>query len=139
MLAVLTAGDELTCDALDAYIAERGDHPGVLFATRNGKPLAVSYVRKLIQRIAEQVKVPQALLLSPHSVRHTVITNGIAMGVPVERMQWLADHADARTTKVYDHTDGIDRSPVQLMGQRTKMGVMRHVQQQKADVADEQA
>jgi len=40
--------------------------------------------------------------LSPHSFRVTTITDLLEQGVPLEQVQILAGHADARTTMLYD-------------------------------------
>jgi site-specific recombinase XerD len=43
--------------------------------------------------------------LSPHSFRVTTITDLLTQGVPLDEVQYLAGHADARTTKLYDRRD----------------------------------
>lgn len=40
--------------------------------------------------------------ISPHSFRVTTITNLLEQGVPLEDVQYLAGHADPRTTRLYD-------------------------------------
>jgi integrase/recombinase XerD len=40
--------------------------------------------------------------ISPHSFRVTTITDLLNQGVPMEDVQHLAGHADARTTRLYD-------------------------------------
>jgi site-specific recombinase XerD len=40
--------------------------------------------------------------LSPHSFRVTTITDLLTQGVPLEDVQYLAGHADPRTTRLYD-------------------------------------
>lgn len=42
--------------------------------------------------------------LSAHSFRVATITNLIEQGIPIEDVQHLAGHRDARTTKLYDRT-----------------------------------
>lgn len=39
---------------------------------------------------------------SPHSFRVTVITDLLTQGVPREDVQYLADHADPRTWRLYE-------------------------------------
>ncbi len=39
---------------------------------------------------------------SPHSFRVTAVTDLLAQGVPLEDVQFLAGHADPRTTRLYD-------------------------------------
>jgi len=40
--------------------------------------------------------------LSPHSFRVATITDLLTQGVPLEDVQFLAGHADPRTTRLYD-------------------------------------
>ena len=40
--------------------------------------------------------------LCPHSSRVTTITDLLSQGVPLEDVQYLAGHADSRTTALYD-------------------------------------
>jgi site-specific recombinase XerD len=40
--------------------------------------------------------------LSCHSFRATTITDLLTQGVPLEDVQYLAGHADPRTTRFYD-------------------------------------
>jgi len=40
--------------------------------------------------------------LSPHSFRVYVVTNLLEQGVPLANVQYLAGHADPRTTRLYD-------------------------------------
>jgi integrase/recombinase XerD len=55
--------------------------------------------------------------LSAHSFRTAVATNLIGQGVPVEDVQELLGHADARTTKLYDRTERkVTRNLVERIG-----------------------
>jgi integrase/recombinase XerD len=40
--------------------------------------------------------------LSPHSFRVTAITDLLTQGIPLEDVQYLAGHAEPRTTGLYD-------------------------------------
>jgi integrase/recombinase XerD len=39
---------------------------------------------------------------SPHSFRVATVTDLLTQGVPLEEVQYLAGHSDARTTRLYD-------------------------------------
>ena len=54
----------------------------------------------LLKRRLKDAGLPDHL--SPHSIRVGVITNLLEQGVSLEDVQYLAGHADSRTTKVYD-------------------------------------
>lgn len=43
-----------------------------------------------------------SIILSPHSVRAMVATDLLKCGTPLEDVQYLLGHADARTTRLYD-------------------------------------
>ena len=54
----------------------------------------------LLKRRLKDANMPEHL--SPHSIRVGVITDLLQQGVALEDVQYLAGHADARTTRVYD-------------------------------------
>jgi integrase/recombinase XerD len=58
---------------------------------------------KLVKRRMKAAGLPEEL--SAHSFRVATITNLIGQGIPIEDVQQLAGHKDARTTKLYDRTD----------------------------------
>jgi len=43
--------------------------------------------------------------LGPHILRHTLVTLARTYGCPLETIQDTVGHANARTTRGYDHTD----------------------------------
>jgi integrase len=54
--------------------------------------------------------------ISPHSLRHAAITNGVDAGVPLRDAQILARHADPRTTEHCDRARGnLDRHGVHFL------------------------
>lgn len=55
---------------------------------------------RLIKRRLRDACLP--LHFSPHSFRVTTITDLLTQGVPLEDVQYLAGHADPRTTRLYD-------------------------------------
>ncbi len=78
-----------------------------LFRASNGRTRALTGKAMTSKRICELVKrrVKDAGLpdhLSPHSFRVTAITDLLHQGVPLEDVQYLAGHAEARTTGLYD-------------------------------------
>lgn len=89
---------------IDAMLAARGNPAeGPLFLTPSGRPIYELYVYRLVRRLARQAAIPSADRLSPHSLRHTAITELLdASGGDLRRAQDFADHADPRTTRRYD-------------------------------------
>ncbi len=55
---------------------------------------------RMVKRRLREVGLPARL--SPHSFRVTTITDLLEQGVPLEDVQYLAGHADPRTTRLYD-------------------------------------
>jgi integrase/recombinase XerD len=85
--------------------AEAKDSP--LFRAGNGRTkrltgngLSSKIICELVKRRLKDAGLP--LRLSPHSFRVTAITDLLTQGVPLEDVQYLAGHAEPRTTGLYD-------------------------------------
>jgi len=117
----------LTVAALDVWLADRGNDPGHLFLTASGKPLDQPAVFRTVRRVAQKAGIPQWHDLSPHSIRHTVLTILHDRNYPTHVIQDLAGHADARTTRRYDLARGaLDRSPANDLGSIFAAGIARY-------------
>ena len=99
---------------IDAYLASSGlqdaSNGSPLFrpAVRRenrfaGRPLKENDMCRMVKRRMKKAGLPGDL--SAHSFRVATITNLIGQGIPIEDVQQLAGHKDARTTKLYDRTD----------------------------------
>lgn len=84
---------------------EPKDRP--LFRAGNGttkrlgeKPMTAVTICRLVKRRLEDSGLPSRL--SPHSFRVSAITDLLTQGVPLEDVQYLAGHAEPRTTGLYD-------------------------------------
>ena len=64
------------------------------------KPLGTERICELVKRRLKDAGLPPRL--SPHSFRVTAITSLLEQGVPMEDVQYLAGHAEPRTTTLYD-------------------------------------
>jgi integrase/recombinase XerD len=92
-----------TARAIDAYLASRGSPAsGPLFATKTGRHVAEPYLFRLVRRLAAKAALAAAGQLSPHSLRHTAITEALEATHDLRKAQDLAGHADPRTTRLYD-------------------------------------
>jgi integrase/recombinase XerD len=121
----------MAVDAIDVYLAGRGEvtPSAPLFATRTGKPIDQPYVFRLVRRVAKAAGVPHADKLSPHSIRHSIITYLLSKGKPTHIVQDFAGHADPRTTRRYDRAAGnLDRSPAYEIGAAMAAGVDRYAE-----------
>lgn len=65
-----------------------------------GKPIRNVDVCRLVKRRLRAAGLPTHL--SPHSFRVATITDLLTQGVSLEDVQYLAGHADPRTTRLYD-------------------------------------
>ena len=64
----------------------------------SGHAMTSKRICELVKRI-EDAGLPSRL--SPHSFRAMAITSLLEQGVPMEDMQYLAGHAELRTTTLY--------------------------------------
>jgi site-specific recombinase XerD len=69
------------------------------------RPLTTKAVCELVKRRLKDAGL--ASRLSPHSFRVTAITDLLTQGVPLEDVQYLAGHAEPRTTGLYDRRQKI--------------------------------
>ena len=68
-----------------------------------GTPMSGRDITRMLKRRLEDAGLPPTL--SPHSFRVAVATDLLDQRVPLEDVQQLLGHADARTTKLYDRTN----------------------------------
>jgi integrase/recombinase XerD len=81
---------------VDIYKYITPDRSDVL--SRNA--LTTKAICELVKRRLKDAGLPKRL--SPHSFRVTAITDLLTQGVPLEDVQYLAGHAEPRTTGLYD-------------------------------------
>jgi len=87
-----------TARAIDLAIGERASGP--LFLAANGKRLDRHGAARIVRRVTRRVEI--AKQVSPHTLRHALITAALDAGVPLRDLQEAACHADPRTTMRYD-------------------------------------
>jgi integrase/recombinase XerD len=107
-------------NALDGMLAKRGDPAeGPLFLTPSGQPMYESYLWRLIRRLGRRAGIENANQLSPHSLRHSAITEYLNENASLRDVQDFAGHADPRTTRRYDRARGdLDRSGAYVLARR---------------------
>jgi integrase/recombinase XerD len=64
------------------------------------KPIRNIDICRMLKRRLKDAGLPMHLV--PHSCRAATVTDLLAQGVPLEDVQYLAGHADPRTTRLYD-------------------------------------
>jgi site-specific recombinase XerD len=92
-------------DALDAWLAFRGDEAGPLFmpVSKGGhierRRMTDGAVAELVRRLARKSKIAS---FSPHDMRRTFIGDMLDAGADIATVQQLAGHASPTTTSRYD-------------------------------------
>ena len=78
-----------------------------LFRVASGKqkklsaaPLSANAMRRMLKRRLMDARLPT--IFSPHSFRVLVVTDLLTQDVPLEDVQYLAGHANPKTTQIYD-------------------------------------
>lgn len=84
--------------AVREAIGERTEGPVLL--NRWGNRMDRAAATRLIKKIAHEAKVDTDI--TPHSLRRSFITTGLASGIPARDMQLAAGHAQINTTMIYD-------------------------------------
>ena len=90
-------------DALDRVIGDRDAGP-LLTAPRGG-PFDRWAVTAVVRKVAHACGLdprPSGGRVTPHDLRHAMVTHALAAGSPLHRVQDAARHADPRTTRRYD-------------------------------------
>jgi integrase/recombinase XerD len=89
------------------YIQAAGITEGPLFRTANRKTKTLTKnaitgidVCRMMKRRLKAAGLPGHF--SPHSFRVATVTDLLEQNVPLEEVQYLAGHADPRTTRIYD-------------------------------------
>jgi len=93
--------------ALDEYLEMGGraltaDSP-LFVATQHNRgevPLSPRTVAQIVKRRAKRAGITKRI--TPHSLRHTAVTLALDGGATVRQAQYLAGHADPKTTMRYD-------------------------------------
>ena len=77
---------------------------------------------RLLRRLAKAAGIP--VTMSPHVLRHTCATLARDAGARLEDIQDQLGHADARTTRRYDHGGArLDRAPAYTLAGYLNTGV----------------
>lgn len=113
---VVPVGDA-ALDAIDAYLASRGDlasrggrspRSGPLFQNPRGGRLTTRSVHRIVRRRAREAGLTRRV--TPHTLRHTFATHLLGEGADLRLIQELLGHSRLSTTQRYTHV-----SPEHLM------------------------
>jgi integrase/recombinase XerD len=106
VLAVVSKGGQRTLvplaprtvRAVDAALGGRTHGP--LLVSNNGDRRDRHDAARIVARLARRARL--AKHITPHSLRHTMVTLALDAGVSLRDVQDAARHADPRTTRRYD-------------------------------------
>lgn len=98
---------EYAKEATLEYLASRKDNLKPLYISREGKRWAKSTIQQYIRKITAEAGIKKHI--TPHSLRHSILTNLRLEGVSIEDLQLLAGHKNIQTTqKQYTHVGLLD-------------------------------
>lgn len=87
-----------TIAAVTAHIADRTGGP--LFERPDGRHIDRHQAARIVRRLSRRAGIRK--VISPHSLRHTMVTAALDAGVELHRVQDAAGHASPATTRRYD-------------------------------------
>ncbi|MBN1941389.1 MAG: tyrosine-type recombinase/integrase [Candidatus Diapherotrites archaeon] len=83
------------------YLAKRKTKSQYVFAKKNGKPLSVDAIQRLVKKSAEKAGIQKHV--TPHTLRHSHATHLLESGVNIRTIQELLGHSSLSTTQIYTH------------------------------------
>ncbi len=92
-----------TVDALNAWLAERGNAGEALFLSAHGQRLSRSGIAHILSRIAKRAGIcpKHADRISPHVIRHTTAMHLLQAGVDITTAAAWLGHSQLNTTHGY--------------------------------------
>lgn len=89
------------------YLNSRKDNLEPLYVSREGNRWSKSAIQRYVPRIVKEAGINKHI--TPHSLRHSILTNMRMEGVSIEDLQLLAGHKNISTTqREYTHVGLLD-------------------------------
>lgn len=97
---------EIACEKVKQYLDSRTDDIPALFISRQYNRWSKRTIQRYIKRLVNEVGIYKHI--TPHSYRHSILTNLRLNGTSLENLQLLAGHSSISTTQAtYTHV-GLD-------------------------------
>lgn len=93
------------CAMLLDYAGRHGVTSGMIFITRNGKPLDRSNVWREMKRLGEEAGVDQEKIF-PHNLRHLFARTYYALERNLSKLADILGHRNIETTRIYTRESG---------------------------------
>ena len=91
---------------LGRYCSSQGIGKGMIFCTKNGKPLDRSNIWKEMKNLCERAKVEPDKVF-PHNLRHLFAKVYYEMEKDLSKLADLLGHANVATTRIYTMESGV--------------------------------
>lgn len=95
------------CDLLIKYCKDQGRKTGIVFCTKNGKPLDRSNIWKAMKLLCKKAKIESEKVF-PHNLRHLFARTYYKKEKDLSRLADLLGHTSVNTTKIYTRESGIE-------------------------------
>ncbi|MCX8158395.1 MAG: tyrosine-type recombinase/integrase [Candidatus Diapherotrites archaeon] len=84
---------------LKKYLKKRKTNSEYVFSKKNGKPLSVDTVQRIVREAAKKANIPKKI--TPHTLRHSFATHLLDSGENIRKIQELLGHSNLNTTQIY--------------------------------------
>ena len=89
------------------YAKEQGISTGIVFVTRNGKPVSRNSIWKNMKALCEQANVSPSKVF-PHNLRHLFARTFYGVEKDIAKLADILGHASINTTRIYIVTTGAE-------------------------------
>ena len=129
-------------DYWQAAAFNSAEHDGPLFGTLHRKkrkltdrPMSGIDICRMVKRRLKAAGLPTGI--SPHSFRSCVATDLLSQSTPLEDVQYLLGHSDARTTRLYDRRQKqVTRSIVEKISVTPDQNLTNFASSEEQSLAD---
>lgn len=99
-----------------SYVKKKGIHSGVIFTTRNGKPLNRSSIWAQMKALCEKAHV-KASKVFPHNLRKLFARTFYGVEKDIAKLADILGHSSINTTRIYIMTTGTEhRRKIESLG-----------------------